>query len=455
MLQFLKAPKPISRMPEDEIDKTYNRYRWQVFIGIFVGYAGYYFIRKNFALAIPDLINQGFSKTELGFALSFLAISYGVSKFLMGNVSDRSNVKYFMPLGLLLSALVMIFMGVVPAATSTVLIMAVLLFLNGWFQGMGWPPSGRSMVHWFSLTERGTKMSIWNVAHNIGGALMPVLAILGVELFSDWHAKFYFPGMIAIVVAVLIFFLLKDTPKSEGLPSIEEWKNDYPDDYKVKTKEEEEKGVTAMEIFTEHILPNKLLWSIAFANAFVYLVRYGIQDWAPTYLIEVKGFTESDSSWAYSMYEIAAIPGTLICGWLSDKVFKGKRAPVSIIYMALIVVAVFVYWKNPVGHALIDNICLISIGFLIYGPVMLIGVHALDLVKKEAAGTAAGLTGLFGYFLGTSILANILGGYVIETYGWNGYFMLMMGASVIAIGLIALTIKTPSAQVDALKPNSH
>ncbi len=455
MLNFLKAPKATTPLTKDKVNKTYGRYRWQVFIGIFIGYAGYYFIRKNFALAIPDLIQLGFTKTELGFALSFLAISYGVSKFLMGNVSDRSNVKYFMPLGLLLSAVVMMVMGLFPFATSSILIMSILLFLNGWFQGMGWPPSGRTMVHWFSLTERGTKMSIWNVAHNIGGALMPILAILGVELFSDWHAKFYFPGMVAIVVAVLIFILLKDRPVSVGLPTIEEWKNDYPDEYNAKTKEEEEKGVTAKEIFVKHILPNKLLWSIAIANAFVYLVRYGIQDWAPTYLIEVKGFTESESSWAYSMYEMAAIPGTLICGWLSDKVFKGKRAPVSIIYMALIVIAIFVYWKNPVGHALIDNICLISIGFLIYGPVMLIGVHALDLVKKEAAGTAAGLTGLFGYFIGTSILANILGGYVIENYEWNGYFILMMGASIVSIGLIALTIKTPSAQVDALKSNSH
>ena len=441
MFKFLKEPKGTARIASEDIDKTYNKMRWQVFIGIFVGYAGYYLIRKNFALAIPDLIKEGYTKTELGFALSFLAISYGVSKFLMVNVSDRSNVKLFMPLGLLLSAITMIIMGVMPIATSSILIMSVLLFINGWFQGMGWPPSGRTMVHWFSIKERGTKMSIWNVAHNIGGATMPLLAILGVELFSDWHAKFYFPGMIAICVAILIFILLRDRPKSVGLPSIEEWKNDYPDDHIEKTQEEEDKGVTAMEIFTKHILPNKLLWSIALANAFVYLVRYGIQDWAPTYLIEVKGFTEEASAWAYSWYEIAAIPGTLICGWLSDKVFKGQRAPVSIIYMTLIVIAIFIYWKNPAGNPIIDYICLISIGFLIYGPVMLIGVHALDLVKKEAAGTAAGLTGLFGYFLGTSILANILGGYIIENYEWEGYFILMMAASIISIGLIALTIR--------------
>ena len=443
MLKFLKAPPGKSLIAEEKIDKTYKRLRLQVFLGIFVGYAAYYLIRKNFALAIPDLIKQGFTKTELGFAISFLAISYGLSKFIMGNVSDRSNVRFFMPLGLLLSAITMIIMGVFPIATSSILIMSVLLFLNGWFQGMGWPPSGRTMVHWFSLTERGTKMSIWNVAHNIGGALMPILAILGVELFADWRAKFYFPGMIAIGISILIFIVLRDTPRSVGLPSIEEWKNDYPENYKEKTEEEKNKGISAMEIFTKHILPNKLLWSIAFANAFVYLVRYGIQDWAPTYLIEVKGFTESASSWAYSAYEIAAIPGTLLSGWLSDKVFNGKRAPVSIIYMVLIVIAIFVYWQNPVGHPIVDNICLIAIGFLIYGPVMLIGVHALDLVSKEAAGTAAGLTGLFGYFLGTSILANIVGGYVIENYEWRGYFIMMIIASIVSIFLIALTIQRP------------
>jgi len=441
MFKFLKVPPHKPLVAEDKVDATYKKMRLQVFLGIFFGYAGYYLIRKNFALAMPDLINEGFSKTELGLAISFLSISYGVSKFIMGNVSDRSNVKYFMPLGLLLSAITMIVMGVVPWATNSIFAMAVLLFLNGWFQGMGWPPSGRTMVYWFSVKERGTKMSIWNVAHNIGGAIMPLLAVLGVELFADWHAKFYFPGMIAIIVAIIIFFLLEDRPRSVGLPTIEKWKNDYPSGYRKKIKEEENKGISAKEIFTKHILPNKLLWSIALANAFVYLVRYGIQDWAPTYLIEVKGFTEEASSWAYSWYEMAAIPGTLLCGWLSDKVFKGKRAPVSILYMVLIVIAIFVYWKNPVGYPIIDYICLISIGFLIYGPVMLIGVHALDLVEKEAAGTAAGLTGLFGYFLGTSILANIVGGYVIENYEWQGYFMMMIVASIIAIGLIALTIQ--------------
>ncbi len=439
MLKFLKAPPAKPLIEDENIDARYRRLRWQVFIGIFVGYAGYYLIRKNFSLAIPNLLDEGFNKAELGFAFSFLSIAYGLSKFFMGNVSDRSNVRYFMPIGLFLSAVVMIVMGVVPIATGSIAVMAVLLFLNGWFQGMGWPPSGRTMVHWFSVTERGTKMSIWNIAHNVGGALMPILVIFGLELFGDWHAKFYFPGMVAVVVSVLIFFLLRDRPESLGLPSIERWRGDFK--HSDEQEHRKKNGITAREIFFKHVFPNKHLWYIAFANAFIYLVRYGVQDWAPVYLIEVKGFTEAESSWAYSAYEMAAIPGTLICGWLSDKVFRGRRAPVSIIFMALIIIFVFIYWQNPVGHSGIDNLCLIAIGFLIYGPVMLIGVQALDLVDKDAAGTAAGLTGLFGYFIGTSILANIVGGYIIEHFEWSGYFMMMFLASIFSIVLIALTIK--------------
>ncbi len=293
------------------------------------------------------------------------------------------------------------------------------------------------MVHWFSIKERGTKMAIWNVAHNIGGGLMAPLAILGVELFVDWHAKFYFPGVVALAVAGLIFLLLRATPQSEGLPSVEEWKNDYPEDYDVSM----EKQYGAKEIFTKYIFPNRLLWTIALANAFVYLVRYGISDWAPVYLQEAKGFDFKASGWAYSLYEFAGIPGTLLCGWLSDSVFKGKRAPVSILYMLIVAAAIIVYWQNPAGKPMIDSICLITIGFFIYGPVMLIGVHALDLVPKNAAGTSAGLTGLFGYFLGTALLANVAAGYIIDAYSWNGFFLFMLGACALSILLLAITWK--------------
>ncbi|MCA5005259.1 glycerol-3-phosphate transporter [Sphingobacterium bovistauri] len=435
MLNFLKPPKHKELLPEDKIDSEYKKLRLQVFAGIFFGYAAYYFVRKNFSFAVKDLQdNLGYTKAELGFAMSAISIAYGLSKFMMGNVSDRSNARYFLATGLILSSLTMIFMGFSPLATSSVGIMFVLLFINGWVQGMGWPASGRVVVHWFSIKERGTTMSIWNLAHNVGGFLVGPLAILGVELFLNWQARLYFPGLAALLVAIITLFLVRDTPQSCGLPPIEKYKDDYPKTY----EESQEKEFSAKDIFFKYVFNNKLLWFIAIANAFVYLVRNGIINWAPTFLQEAKGFTASEATWSASIYELAAIPGTILCGIMSDKLFKGRRAPVTIIYMSLTLIAVLMYWLTPGTSQMLVNISLWAIGFLIYGPVMLIGVQALDLVPKKAAGTAAGLTGLFGYFIG-DLLANAALGGLVDTNGWDASFEAIAAACVLAIIFTAFT----------------
>lgn len=292
MFKNLLKPAPHKDLlPLERTDATYHRLRWQVFLGVFIGYAGYYLVRKNFSLAMPDLIEQGYSKAELGWAISGVSVAYGLSKFLMGNVSDRSNARYFLTIGLVLSALTMIAMGTVSWFTSSIIVMFSLLFINGWFQGMGWPACGRVIVHWFSVRERGTKMAVWNVAHNVGGGLIGPLAILGVALFGDWESKFYFPGLVALFVALIAFLLVRDTPQSCGLPPIEKYKNDYPKDY----SEKQEIELSAKRIFLDYVLNNRMLWFIAIANAFVYFVRYGILDWAPTYLEEAKGFSVNES----------------------------------------------------------------------------------------------------------------------------------------------------------------
>ena len=436
MIGFLKPPRHREQLPAEQVDAAYARLRWQVYIGIFVGYAGYYLVRKNFSLAMPHLIEEGYTRTELGFALSGVAIAYGLSKFIMGSVSDRSNARNFMAIGLALSALVMIIMGLVPAATASVGIMFALLLANGWFQGMGWPPSGRTMVHWFSASERGTRMAFWNVAHNVGGGLVGPIAILAMAIFADWHAILYMHGFLALAIALFIWLTVRDTPQSQGLPPIEEYKHDYPKSFEYQANHEIE--FSAREIFFKYVLNNRLLWAIAVANAFVYLVRYGVLDWAPTYLNEAKGFSFEESGWAYALYEWAGIPGTLLCGYLSDRVFRGRRAPASILFLLATLVCVLIYWFNPPGRPMIDIAMLVAIGFLIYGPVMLIGVHALDLVPKKAAGTAAGFTGLFGY-VGGAVTANIVIGALVDRAGWDAGFALIAAACVFAIGLLATT----------------
>ena len=433
MLKLFRPAPVIDPLPKERVDKEYKKLRWQVFLGIFIGYAGYYLVRKNFSIAMPDLEEMGFDKADLGWALSAVSIAYGISKFVMGTVSDHSNARVFIPLGLVASAVIMTIMGLIPWSVSSlsILFMFCLLFVNGWVQGMGWPPCGRVMVHWFSVRERGVKMSIWNVAHNIGGAVMAPLAVLGITVFGHWNGAFYFPAIVAVLIAIVAYMLVRDTPQSCGLPPIELYK---PEECMQAYSADQEKELSTREILFKHVFNNKLLWVIAFANAFIYFVRYGVLDWAPMYLEQVKQMNLANSSWSYFAFEIAGIFGTILCGWLSDKVFKGRRSPVTIIYMLLVMVAVYVYWNS--ASATVTNVAMAAIGFLIYGPVMLIGVSALDLVPKKAAGTAAGFTGLFGYLLGSAVFANIGMGYIFEHFGWNGGFILLLAACAVTVVLM-------------------
>jgi MFS transporter, OPA family, glycerol-3-phosphate transporter len=437
MFSILRPAPDIAPLPAARVDAEYRRLRRQIFVGIFIGYAAYYLVRKNFSLAMPDILRDypQYSKAQLGTAMTGLSIAYGFSKFLMGSVSDRSNPRYFLPLGLLLSCAVLFVFGFVKGVYLSLTAMVVLQTLNGWFNGMGWAPCGKTMVHWFSIKERGRAVSLWNIAHNVGGALVATIALLGVVLFHDWGAKFYFNATIALVIALVAMLLIRDTPQSCGLPPIEQYKNDFPPNYSAQ----HERTFTFREIFLEHVLRNRLLWAIATANAFVYFVRYGVVDWIPTYLQTAKHFSFQQSSTAWALFEWSAVPGTLLCGWLSDKVFRSQRAPATILFMIPTLLGLIAYGLNRNGPLWIDIAALMTIGFFIYGPIMLIGLQALDMVPKKAAGTAAGFTGFFGYVFGSAIAGTGVG-WIADHWGWGGVIVTMCICSVLAMGFSALTL---------------
>lgn len=463
MKNFLAPPAHKPEITEG-VDARYNSLRWQVFIGAFIGYAAFYIVRKNFSMAIPmidELTHGAITKGDLGLALGMNAVAYALSKFFMGSVSDRSDARKFLPLGLVLASIAMAFMVVPIAAIDpienrglAIAIMAILNFLVGWFNGMGWPPCGRVMTHWFSQKERGTWMAVWNCAHNVGGGLVGPMATYGAMWFGSWFygsntelyflaGTYLFPAATALLIAIIAYVLLRDNPQSCGLPSVEKWRNDYPENYSVKSEE----VLPVKDIFFKYVLNNKFLWFIAISNAFVYMVRYGCLDWAPTMLSD-KGIDIKSAGWAYFAYEYAAIPGTIICGIISDKVFHGKRAMPTVIFMALVAIFIGLYWyafsmETPNLTLIVS--CMIGIGFFIYGPVMLIGVQALDLAPKNAAGTAAGFTGFFGYFFGTAILANYVVGLVAET-SWDATFGMLLAACALSIVFMLMTVTKTKKQ---------
>ena len=148
---FLKPAAHIARLPDEQVNRLYPKLRWQILESTFIGYAVFYLVRNNLPVVSKEMGQAlGYSKGQIGDLLALTAISYGIGKFAMGTWSDQSNPRYFMPLGLLLTALC----NFVFAGVSSYPAHLALWTLNGLVQGMGWGPCGRSLGHWFSIRER-------------------------------------------------------------------------------------------------------------------------------------------------------------------------------------------------------------------------------------------------------------------------------------------------------------
>lgn len=421
---------PIARLPQEQVNKLYPQYRRQILESTFIGYAVFYFVRNNLPVVSKEMGQAlHYSKGQIGDLLALTAIAYGVGKFLMGAWSDRSNPRYFMPFGLVLTAICNFLFG----ASDSYPVHLGLWTLNGLVQGMGWPPCGRSLGHWYSLRERGTVFAFWNIAHNVGGGLTGMIAAYSAA-WMGWRSAFYVPGILALIGAAYLLWRLRDTPQSVGLPPIEEYKNDHPDTEGI----DHEAELSVRELLVTYVLKNRYLWLFAAANFFVYIARYSMLDWGPTYLKEVKRASLEQGGISTAIFEFAGIFSTILMGWVSDKA-GGRRGMVSLLCMLPVFLAFGGILYTPPGMLWLDLTLFGIVGFFIYPPVMLLGVAGLDFSSKKAVGTAAGFIGLFGY-LGRTVQGKALG-VIAEQYGWTMALYAILGATLLGILLLSFTWK--------------
>ena len=446
-LGFLSAPPAASPVSPERVDSMYRSWRFKVFMGIFLGYAGFYLIRNNVSLVSAILKEHDIMNAAgIGIVAKAVLFAYGLSKFFMAMLSDRANARYFMPIGLALSAIMNLLIAFVPVLSASVGLFAIMMFINGWFQGMGWPPSGRVLVHWFSTTERGWMTSIWNCAHNVGGAGVGLLSAWALDTFAtsdaDWRPAFWAPAIAALIVALIALILVRDRPEALGLPPIEEYRND-------PAKVKETSDMPWKEMLFKHVLTNRVVVLLAITNVFVYTLRYGVLNWIPIYLTEqVHGVNVKEGILGFAIYEGAGIAGTLLCGWVSDKIFKGWRSGAGILFLAGVGIALLAYWLMPYSAPIWVFYLLIAIiGGLIYGPVMLIGLQAIDLSPTNVAGTAAGFTGLFGYLLGATLASSGVG-LLIHNFGWNIAYGFLIVVAVVAVILMMIVGKDERALME-------
>ena len=463
-----------------EVIKQFKKWQLRTILVTMVGYAIYYFVRKNFSLAMPGLTAQyGISNTDFGIVIGIGSLVYGFSRFVNGFVVDRHSARAVMAIGLVLCALSNFafgfgynisawLVGADPMATQAtpdlinmlVLVMALTIVLNQAFQGVGYPPCARLLPCWIHPSELATKMSVWNTSHSIGAAAAVVacgyiMGSMGQDLshnpdvintiaanlkldpatadgmkqilqyarhWDAWKWCFWLPAGLAILGAVWLFVGLRDDPRSVGLPEL-------PDTKTGKSDTEKDTRATRSAFLRVMVWTNRWIWTLCIANVFVYVMRMGILDWGPKFLTEARGMSIEDAAWAVAAFEIFAIIGTLAAGWATDHIFRGKAHRMCLVCMvgASLFMSLFIFLP---GLPMVVSIFVLAMaGFFIYGPQALIGIASANQATKEASATANGLAGIFGYV--GSFLSAIGVGIVADHWGWNVVFYLIIGIGVL------------------------
>lgn len=413
LYSFYRISKPsVEKVPREETEKVYKKLRARTFWGAAVAYSLYYVCRLSLSVIKQPLIDgEVFTAGQLGIVGSALLFVYAVGKFMNGFIADYCNIKRFMATGLIISAIANLLLGLLglfhgaTGASSAVffILFAMLWGVNGWMQSMGSPPGIISLSRWFPLSKRGTYYSFFSSSPYLGEFLSFIIVGLVVGAFG-WQYGFIFASLGGLIGAAVIIFFVSDTPESKGLPSVQELSGE---------EMRKEDGMKTSEI-QKSVLKHPGIWIIAASSAFVYIAKYAIAGWGVLFLQKEKAFSLESATQIIAFSAAFGVLGTVLAGWLSDKVFKGSRITPAVIsgMLSFIAFALFLF----AGGGYLANIMYVSLFSLAVGVLYCIvaGVMAMDIVPRKATGAALGIVGISSYV--AAGIQDIVSGYLIQGY---------------------------------------
>jgi len=436
LLNYFKISPDIEPLTDPEkIKKQYNRLRWSIFISATIGYGLYYVCRLSLNVIKKPIVDSGIlTESQLGMMGSALFIAYAVGKFFNGFLADRCNPRRFLALGLLISAAVNLMLGF----TNVFMFFIILWGINGWVQSMGAPPCIISLSRWFGNKERGTYYGLWSSSHNIGESLTFIVTAVVVSSFG-WRAGFIGSGIIGLVGVAIVMIFMRDTPGSCGLPPVAVFKGEAP-----VHVEKDEKSVGA---YQKEVLRNPAIWILALASACMYISRYAVNSWGIFFLQAEKGYSTIEASSMISISSVCGIIGTISCGWISDKFFKGRRNVPALVFGVMNVIGLAMFLFIPKGGMLIDSISMVIFGLAIGALICFLGgLMAVDIASKKASGAALGIIGVASY-LGAAI-QDLISGFTIQdskkvvdgvtTYDFSSVVWFWLGAAILSVFLTLL-----------------
>ncbi|MBO6167050.1 MAG: MFS transporter [Kiritimatiellae bacterium] len=449
----------MTRLFDDEsTNRRFGRLQWRMLFATMIGYTLFYFMRKNFSFAMPGLEQDcGISKPMLGNFLFCGGIVYGLSKFLNGIIGDKVRPRKMFLAGLFACVLVNVAYGFAPQlsggnASALVWIFGILLVLNQFFQGTGFPPCAKLIAYWVPPEELATKMSVWNTSHSIGGGLVAKICgvVMGLGVIGAanqgvgmWRWCFWTMAILGALGLLLMLFWLPGTPKEEGLPDLPgtECKKNS-ETINVSTVEN---GKPAHLSVARMVYLNPVIWLLGAANFTINGVRALVADWGPTMLQEAKGLTSSEAGTVIMIFEFAGIAGMLFAGWATDRLFAGRAPRLCLFMMLATALCLGAFWFLPAGLAGSAALCIA--GFCLYGPQALTGVTATNTSTKSFAGTSIGFISLFSY-IGVSVAGKVFGNLAGETGSWAMPLTVTIATALAGTGIFLCLWRTKANAYD-------
>ena len=450
--------KPTLNLSVEDRRKRWFKSFMQSYLVVCLCYMTMYFIRKNFNVAQNDMMTTyGLSMTQLGLIGLGFSLTYGIGKTIVSYYADGKNTKQILPVMLILSGVSMLgFSACMGGSTTSLVLMMAFYGLSGFFQSTGGPSSISTITKWTPRVRRGTYIGLWNLSHNIGGAGAAVVALFGANYFFDGHVvgMFIFPSIVALIIGLIGLRYGNDSPEAYGLGRAEEL---FDEPISEEDAIEENSSMTKWQVFTTFVLKNKVIWLLCLANTFLYVVRIGIDQWSTVYGYQELGFSKEVAIHGFTVFEVGALTGTLLWGYLSDLV-NGRCALVSCVCMVLIIFTLDLY-----QHASCEFIYLLSLfllGFLVFGPQLLIGVSGLNFVPKKAISVSDGVKGTFAYLIGDSFAKLGLGMIAdgtpfFEMTGWKGTFAALEMSAIACIAILAFVAVAEEKKIRRGQKTKH
>ena len=403
------------------------------FIGLL--YTSFYMCRYNLPLASGAIGSEfGFSKAQFGTIITTALLAYACGQIINGLLADRLGGKRAMLIGAAGTIIMNIVFGIA-SFWGLLWLFVVIRGIDGYLQAFGSPGMVKINAAWFRPTERGGFAGIFGFMINLGRfgifklgpALLAGFTFLGLLQIPPlhWRWLFWIPAGIALVIGICMALIVKDTPEEANFPPV--------------NPGEETGGHVQVKVFDAFkiIVSNPVVWIVASAYACTGAVRQGIDQWFPLFMQEVHHVDYKSGQFQLLAGSIpfVASAGSLISGFISDKVFKGRRAPVAAgLYFLETVVILSAAQFHSVNAAIFF---LVLISLTANATHSILGTAAaMDIGGAKMAGFASGVIDSFQYF-GGSLAGYFLGALLDRSWGNYFYFMAPFG---LVGGILMLTI---------------